>query len=185
MRTAWLLHGSGGNDKDYFWFADTKKYLESKDYQVWWPLLPLAKKQNLDETRSYILKNMPSLSQETIIIGHAGACPVILSFLQSIDIELKQAILVSGFYSALNDKNHNKLLEKDYCWDDIKSVVNEIILINSDNDPWGCDNKHAQVAAKKLNAALVVAVGQGHIGSKKFNQPYSEFPLLKQLLSVN
>ena len=169
MRTAWLLHGSGGNDKDYFWFADTKKYLESKDYQVWWPLLPLAKKQNLDETRSYILKNMPSLSQETIII----------------DIELKQAILVSGFYSALNDKNHNKLLEKDYCWDDIKSVVNEIILINSDNDPWGCDNKHAQVAAKKLNAALVVAVGQGHIGSKKFNQPYSEFPLLKQLLSVN
>lgn len=40
MKQAILLHGSGGSDKDYFWFADTKKHLESKGYTVWWPLLP-------------------------------------------------------------------------------------------------------------------------------------------------
>lgn len=29
MKTAILLHGTGGSDADYFWFADTKQYLES------------------------------------------------------------------------------------------------------------------------------------------------------------
>lgn len=30
MKTAWLLHGTGGSDTDYFWFEDTKKYMAEK-----------------------------------------------------------------------------------------------------------------------------------------------------------
>ena len=40
MKTALLLHGTGGSDTVIFGFADTKQHLESIGYDVWWPLLP-------------------------------------------------------------------------------------------------------------------------------------------------
>jgi hypothetical protein len=40
MKTAILLHSTGGRDSDYYWFADTRQYLETNGYKVWWPLLP-------------------------------------------------------------------------------------------------------------------------------------------------
>lgn len=183
MKTAWLLHGTGGSDKDYYWFNDTKKFLESKGYQVWWPLLPHTEKPNLEETRNFIEDNMPSMDEETIIIGHSSACPVILSFLQWVKIEINQVILVSGYYQSLNDNGYSDLmLEKDYNWVGIKKAVKEIILINSDNDPWGCNDKHALPIAIKLNAIQIITTGQGHMGSGKFNQPYREFSLLKRII---
>jgi predicted alpha/beta hydrolase family esterase len=90
MKTAWLLHGTGGSDNDYFWFEDTKVFLESKGYSVWWPLLPNTEKPNLENTRNYIEENMPVIDKETIIIGHSSACPVILTFLQNVKVHVKQ-----------------------------------------------------------------------------------------------
>ena len=186
MKTAWLLHGTGGSKKDYFWFNDLSQYLVTQGYQIWWPLLPHTEKPNLEETRSYIENNMPALNEEVIIIGHSSACPVILSFLQRINIELKQAILVSGFYQPLNDNGYsNLMLEKDYRWSDIKNAVKEIVLINSDNDPWGCDDKQARTVAINLNATLIIPIGQGHMGSSTYNQPYKEFSLIKRLIRTN
>lgn len=57
----------------------------------------------------------------------------------------------------------------------------QIILINSDNDPWGCGDEQARPVVEKLGAEFVLAKGQGHMGSNSYNQPYKEFPLLKQL----
>jgi len=185
MKTVMLLHGTGGSDEDYFWFADTKHYLESKGYEVWWPLLPHTDKPNLEETRNFIEDNLPAIDENAIIIGHSSACPVIISFLQWLKIEIKQTILVAGFYESLNDDGFSDLmLEKDYNWEAIKRAAGEIVLINSDNDPWGCNDQQARPAAIKLGAILVVATGQGHMGSAAYHQPFQEFTLLKQLLKV-
>ncbi len=97
MKTAWLLHGTGGSDKDYFWFDDTKKYLESKGYEVWCPLLPHTDKPNLVETRDYIEDNMPVFDKETIIIAHSSACPAILSFLQYVKSFCKPSCISCRF----------------------------------------------------------------------------------------
>jgi uncharacterized protein len=185
MKTAWLLHGTGGSDKEYFWFNDLSQYLATQGYQVWWPLLPHTDKPTLEETRNYIEDNMPVIDKDTIIIGHSSACPVILSFLQWVKFELKQAILVSGFYQSLNDDGYSDLMlqKEDYHWKDIKKSVQEIILINSDNDPWGCDDKQARPIAIKLDAPLVVATNQGHMGSGTYEQPYKEFSLIKRLIA--
>ena len=188
MKTAWLLHGTGGSDKDYFWFADTKSYLESKGYKVWWPQLPHTEKPNLDETRNSIENDDINFvfDEETIIIGHSSACPVILDILQWIKRPVKQVILVSGFYRPLNDDGYSDLMlpKEEYHWKNIKNVAKEIILINSDNDPWGCDDIQARPVAIKLNASLIIATGQGHIGSGTYSQPYKKFPLLNRLLNT-
>jgi predicted alpha/beta hydrolase family esterase len=186
MKTAWLLHGTGGSDKDYFWFSDTSQYLATQGYQVWWPQLPHTEKPNLEETRNFIEDDDTHFvfDEETIIIGHSSACPVILNMLQSFKVSVKQVILVSGFYQSIDDEGFSELMlqKKEYHWDDIKKAAKEIIFINSDNDPWGCDDKQAKPVAQKLEAPLIIATGQGHMGSGSFNQPYKEFPLLKRLI---
>lgn len=183
MKTAVLLHGTGGSDKHYFWFEDTKKYLESKGYEVWWPQLPNTDNPKLVETRNFIEDNIPALTEESIIIGHSSSCPLILHMLQYFQFKFKQVILVSGYYVPLRDGRSNMLPES-FDWEEIIRHEAEIILINSDNDPWGCNDKQARPVAEKLNAKFVLAKGQGHMGSVAYNQPYTDFPLLKSLLKV-
>ncbi len=74
--------------------------------------------------------------------------------------------------------------EAGYDWKFIKQNVRSMTLINSDNDPWGCDYKQARSVAQKLGAKLVLAKGQGHMGSDSFNQPYRENKFVKEALRI-
>lgn len=184
-KNAILLHGTGGSDTDYFWFADTKQYLESNGYEVWWPLLPHTEKPELVETRNFVEQKLPAIDEQTIIIGHSSACPLILHLLQYFKVSVKQVVLVGGFYQSLNDDGYSDLmLPKSFEWADIKDKSSEFLLINSDNDPWGCNDEQARPVAIELEATLLVATGQGHMGSGTYKQPYKEFGLLKRLLKI-
>lgn len=185
MKVAVLLHGTDGSDTDYFWFADTKQYLEAKGYNVWWPLLPDTDKPELQKSLQFLAENIPDLDEESIIITHSSACPLVLSYLENSQLKIKQVILVSGFYQSIDDEGFSELMLQKipYDWQKIKNTANEIILINSDNDPWGCDDKQARPVAEKLGAKFILADGQGHMGSSSFNQPYRDFSLLKSLIA--
>ncbi len=182
MKQAIMLHGSGGSDKDYFWFADTKAHLESLGYAVWWPLLPNTDHPKLAETKDFVQRNLPPIDEETIFIGHSSACPLILNMMQDFTVKVHKVILVAGYYEKISGESNN-MLPDSFDWEQIQKHAEEIILINSDNDPWGCDDKQARPAADKLNATFIFAEGQGHMGSLTYNQPYTEFALLKDMLS--
>lgn len=183
MKTAILLHGTGGSDQDYFWFANTKQFLEAQGYDVWWPQLPNTQRPELQETLGFVLKNMPQLDEQSIIVGHSSACPLILSLLERIDTTVARVVLVSGFYQEIDSEGISRLMLQDsYDWPKIKANAKEISLLNSDNDPWNCTDQQARSTAEKLEAPLIVMFGQEHMGSGKFKQPYREFPLVKKLL---
>lgn len=184
MKTAILLHGTGGSNTDYFWFADTKEYLETKGYKVWWPLLPNTNKPNLTETRNFIEVNLSAIDEQTIIIAHSSACPLVLHMMQYFKVRVRQVILVSGYYQSISNESNSMLPKNGFDWAKIKQHASQIVMINSDNDPWGCDDKQARPAAKNLGAKFILAEGQGHMGSGTYNQPYKQFPLLKSLLLV-
>jgi predicted alpha/beta hydrolase family esterase len=130
MKNAILLHGTGGSDKDYFWFADTKKFLESKGYEVWWPLLPNTESPNLVETRSFIEQNLPAINEETVIIGHSSACPLILHMLQFSKVKVRQVVLVSGYYVP-QANGSSSMLPKSFDWELIKSKADDgDVMIN-------------------------------------------------------
>lgn len=184
MKAAIILHGTGGSDTDYFWFANTKQYLESKGYDVWWPLLPDTDRPELQKNLEFLGENIPSLDEQSIIIAHSSACPLVLSYLENGNNKVGQVILVSGFYQSIDNEGFSELMlqKTPYDWQKIKDAASEIVLINSDNDPWGCDDTQARPAAEKLGAKFILAEGQGHMGSSSFNQSYREFPLLKELI---
>lgn len=183
MSNAILLHGTGGSDSDYFWFGDTKNYLESLGYSVWWPLLPNTDHPKLEETRTFIEQNMPTLDERSVIIGHSSACPAILDLLQKSNLTVKQVVLVGGFYEEIDEEGTSALmLPSSFDWELLKSKAHEYVLINSDNDPWGCNDVQARKASLGLGGTLIVPTGLGHMGSISFKQPMKKFSLLKKLL---
>lgn len=186
MKQAILLHGTDGSNQDYFWFADTKNYLENHGYTVWWPRLPNTAKPELQETLNFVMNNMPSINDETIIIGHSSACPLMLSLIEQINTKIKQIILVAGFYSSIDDEGFSaRMIQKTpYNAGKIKSLVDSIVVINSDDDPWGCNDVQARPVAEALDATFIVSKGQGHMGSSGFNQPYREHTVVKENIAL-
>lgn len=117
------------------------------------------------------------------MIGHSAGCPLALSILENIDVRIKQAIFVSGYAREIVDPpKPEPILQKTYDWGKIKGNVADIIFINSDNVPWGCNDVEGRYMLDNLGGTLIIKKGEGHMGSDTFNQPYKEFPFLIKLI---
>ena len=190
MKNAIILHGSSSTP-NHFWIPSIKKFLEEKGYSVWASQLPFPEAPDLKNQLPFVLNNT-TFNHETIIIGHSSGCPLILSIIENINIKISKAILVAGFARLLRkmeddslkklEKDAEPILQEKYNWEKIKNNVQDIIFINSENDPWGCNDKEGEYMQEHLGGRLIVN-HDGYMGSEKFNQPYKNFPLLEQLLS--
>lgn len=183
MKNAIMFHGSGETPNS-FWYPSIRKFLENHGYKVWAPQLP-EPQQDTPEIKiqlPFVLEN-GSFDEETLLIGHSAGCPLILSTLENISVKINKAILVAGFSRHLN--HPSPILQEKYLWDKIKQNVKDIIFINSDDDPYNCNDKEGQYMFQHLGGTLIVRHGEGHFGSNTFKQPYKEFPLLEKLLIDN
>lgn len=181
MKNATLFHGTSSTPNS-FWFPYLKTELEKKGYHVSIPALPDADHPDLKNWLPAALKE--KITNQTVLIGHSAGAPLILSVLENINLKLEQAILIAG-YARPKGKNPKPeaILQDKYNWQKIKSNVENLIFINSDNDPWGCDDKEGEYMRKNLGGKLIIQKGEGHMGSDSFNQPYKKFPLLLELIS--
>jgi len=179
MKNAILLHGTGDRN-DSYWFPYLKGVLEQKGYEVWAPQLPNAEKPNLQDWLSFVLEN-GKFSEETLLIGHSAGAQLILSVLEKIQAPVKQAVLVSGYAKTLKLTVDATEAGEPH-WEKIVGKFQNIVFINSDNDPWGCDDKQGRIMLDHLGGTLVIAKGEGHMGSTSYNQPYKEHPLVVKLL---
>lgn len=172
MKNAILLQGAGETTES-FWLPFIKAELEKKGFDVWLPQLPDNDDPDLKKNLPFVLEN-GQFAEETVIIGHSAGCPLILSVLENIDTQVKQVILVAGFATTLPGEDAaNKILQENYDWKKIGAHVKDIIFINSDNDPWGCDDKQGRYMLDNLGKGkLIIPKGEGHMGSETFNQPY-------------
>lgn len=180
-RNAIIFHGTGGTPK-HFWFPYVKKELEKMGYDVSIPQLPYSNKPDIDKWLPYAMEN-ETFKENTVTIGHSAGCPLILSTLENIDTKIAKAILVAGFVEPMDD-NPEPILQENYDWKKIRSNVKDIVFINSDNDPWGCDDKQGRKMFDKLVGTLIIRHGERHMGSDKFDQQYKKFPLVVKLIET-
>ncbi|MEX2052074.1 MAG: alpha/beta hydrolase [Candidatus Paceibacterota bacterium] len=179
MKNAIILHGTGDKNTD-FWFPYIKEKLEQKGFEVWLPQLPNAETPNLKDWLSFVLEN-GKFNEETVLIGHSAGAQLILSILENIKTPITQAIMVSGYAKALRMTPNAEKNTEDFNWTEIQGKCKELIFINSDNDPWTCDDKQGRIMFDKLGGIQIV-LHEGHMGSNYYNQPYKEFPLLDRLI---
>lgn len=183
MKNAVICHGTGSTPES-FWIPSIRNFLVKIGYSVYSPQLPNSNSPDLRECLPLIL-NSGSFNSETIMIGHSSGGPLILSVLESIDTKISKVILVAG-YARPKGKNKEKdlILQDVYNWKKIKSNVKDLIFINSNDDPWGCDDKEGLYMWNNLGGTLILRTGEGHMGSDIFNQPYKSFPLLEKLVEL-
>ena len=179
MKNAIILHGTYDRP-DMYWFPYIKGKLEEKGYEVWLPQLPEVK-PNLDDWLPFVLDN-GQYSDETILIGHSAGAQLILSILENLDVCFKQAVMVSGYSKLLRATVEIEKNEVEPDWDKIKGKAKQFVFINSDNDPWECDDSQGRIMLDHLGGIQVIPKGEGHMGSNYFNQPYKEHRLLAKLL---
>lgn len=180
MKNVNIFHGTGCTP-DSYWFPYLKKELEQRGYHISAPQLPDADVPDLKTWLPVALKE--TYTSETVIVGHSAGGPLILSILEHLQTSIRMAILVSGYARQKDEWKHpEKILQSSYNWEKIKRNVKEIIYINSDNDPWGCDDIEGRYMFDHLGGTLIIKHGEGHMGSDTFKQPYKEFPLLVKLI---
>lgn len=185
MATIAIFHGSGSTPSN-FWYPWLQTSLESRGHTVWLPQLPNAHEPRIDEWLPFALTRKEILSRpDTVLVGHSSGCPLILSILERIEARVRKAVLVAGFAEQLDPEHPSDILQVRYDWPKIRQNVQSLIVINSDDDPWGCDDRKGRHILANAGGTLIVRSGEGHMGSEKFNQPYREFPLLLELIESN
>ncbi len=190
MRNAVILHGSSETPKSY-WYPGIRRFLEHHGYVVWAPQLPRPDAPDLKFQLPFVLKGH-HFNEDTVIVAHSAGCPLALSVLENLDVRIDKAILVSGYARRFTkmktpqlrkeEKDAAPIVQSKYDWMRIKGNVRSITFINSDNDPWGCDDKEGDYMFRHLGGTLILRHGESHMGTTYFNQPYEEFPLLEKLL---
>ena len=181
MKNAIILHGIGSTPNN-FWFPYVKSELEKKGYEVWVPQLPQPDNPDIDVYVPYILKQ-GVFTEETVIIGHSSGASIILAVLEKLEVRIDQTILVSAFLTRGGKRPAKavKPQEDDYYWKKIQANVEQFVIINSTNDPWGCDDTQGRKIFNRVGGSLIVN-NDGHMGSTYFKQPYKKFPMIVKLI---
>lgn len=180
-RNVVILHGTGESESS-FWFPWLTGNLKKRRFAVSLPKLPDPDHPDLKNWLPVAFKE--NYNKDTILIGHSAGCPTSLSLLETIKVRIKQAILVAGYARPKSDDpKPEPILQETYNWKKIAQNVEDIIFINSDNDPWGCTDIEGRFMLDHIGKGkLIIMKGEGHMGSDTFKQPYKEFPLLLKLI---
>ncbi len=181
MKNVVILHGTS-ETAESFWFPYITRELEAKGYMVRFPILPDADNPEIEKWLPVALQE--TYTEETVIIAHSAGCALALSILERLSQPIKQALLVSGYVRPIGgDTSIHGVLQERYQWETIKNNVEDLIFLNSDNDPWGCTDVEGKFMLDQIGKGkLIVMKGEGHMGSDSFKQPYKEFPFLLKLL---
>jgi uncharacterized protein len=180
MKKAIIFHGTDSMPTD-FWFPWLGKELEARGFAVTIPSYPDINHEPIETFLPKVMANH-RFDEDTVLIGHSAGGPLLLSILENVDVVLPQVILVAGYSYRLPDEERDPVLQVSYGWDRIKQHVEDIIFINSVDDPWGCNAEQGRFMFDKLRGTQIIR-NDGHFGSEKFNQPYREFPLLAKLVT--
>jgi len=178
MKRAIIFHGTSQTPGS-FWYPWLAEQLQKRGYDAKVPYYPDINRTPITEFLPKVMQN-EQIDSETLLIGHSSGAPLVLSILEHVDTVIPLAILVAGYSAPLPD-SEDVVLQDKYDWAKIRKNVKDVILINSANDPWGCDDKQGRTMFNHLGGTQIIR-NDGHFGSRTYNQPYRSFNLLDKLI---
>ncbi|MEV7973778.1 alpha/beta fold hydrolase [Cellulomonas sp. NPDC089187] len=172
-----IVHGTGGHP-DVIWYPWLADRLAARGWTVSRPHFPELNVTPVAEFLPSALERM-AIDADTVLIGHSGGAALLLAVLEAIEVRVPQAVLVAGYATPPN-ASPEPVLRASYDWERIAAHVDDLVLINSVTDPYGCDWRQGMAIRDRVGGTLVVR-DDGHFGDA--GQPYDEFPLLDRLIA--
>jgi predicted alpha/beta hydrolase family esterase len=176
-----IFHGTDCSpDNKYYWYAWLKKELEMRGHIV---ETPYYKEINHEPISSFLPKVLEahSFTEDTLLVGHSAGAPLVLSILENSEVRVRGSVLVAGYSTPLFGQTKDPILQDSYDWSKIKQNSKNFTFINSVDDPWGCDDKQGRALFDHLGGTQIIR-NEGHFGSESRNLPYTEFPLVRDVI---
>lgn len=175
-RRAIIFHGTGGSP-DILWYRWLGDRLAARGYQV---ELPHHPETNVEPVTSLLPRVLAQhrIDERTVLVGHSGGAALLLAVLEHIEVRVPQAVLVAGYSTPPNTADE-PVLQESYDWASIQAHVQDLYLVNSVTDPYGCDAAQGRAIFDRVGGTQVVR-DEGHFGAP--GQDYPTFELLDRLL---
>lgn len=174
-----LLHGDHATSQDN-WLPYVAGEMEERGWDVISPDIPDSDDLDLDRWVDFLASEV-TLTPDTVLVGHSSACPVIITLLERSKVTVKKAVLVAGFIEDIGF-GVDPILQDSYDWKKIKKKCAEFVFINSDNDPYNCDDTQGRLMFDTLGGIQVIVSDAMHFGTDEYDDVCEEFPLLVKLI---
>lgn len=171
-KRVYVVHGWSGKPEGGWrkWF---KKELEVRDYEVHLLAMPEPDTPRIETWVPFLVSEIKSPDENTILVGHSMGCQTILRFLATVPqgTRVGKVVLVAGFLNHVTGLNSEEevimrpWLETPIDFAKVKRSAREIIAFFSDNDRFiPLDEEKA--VKEKLGARTIVEHTMGHYGDK-------------------
>lgn len=135
------------------------------------PAMPNPEEPTIEEWAGKLREIVGAPDEETHLIGHSIGCQTILRYLVSLapGQKIGQAVLVAGWFDLDNlETEEEKQIAKPWIetpmdFSSVKSHLQSITAILSDNDPFGYFESNRDIFEKQLGATVVVEPEKGHL----------------------
>ena len=174
-----LIHGDHASSQDN-WLPYVAEKFREKGWDVISPDIPDPENLDLERWLDYVNEQV-ELTPDTVLVGHSSGCPLIISLIEESPVQIKKAVLVAGFIEDIGF-GVDPMLQDSYDWEAIKNNCEEFIFVNSDNDPYNCDDKQGRLMMDILGGTQVIVSGGMHFGTDEYEDVCEEFPLLVKLI---
>ena len=167
MKRAVILHGTDGKP-EHHWMPWLKKKLEEQGYEVWVPELPGNHTPNLQVYNDFLFSHGWDFT-DNIVVGHSSGAVSVLNLLMDERCpKIKLGVMVGAWAHdapiGMDEAQFTNMFpENGFDFDLIKSKVDHLAFLHSDDDPY-CPLEQAQYLARELSAPITVLHGAGHIG---------------------
>lgn len=162
MQRAISVHGWGGHP-DEGWRPWLGKELKKNGITFISPLMPNTQLPQQGEWVSFLQKTVGRPDTKTYLIGHSLGVIGILRYLETLqkDEEIGGVVFVAGFTDDLGIPELTNFFQKPIDWQKIKTHVDKVVSLQSDNDPYGLA-KYNEDFKKHLNAETFLLHDRKH-----------------------
>lgn len=170
MKKAVILHGTDGKPEGN-WFPWLKAKLETKNYEVWVPLLPNNHTPDKEAYNDFLFDSGWDFA-DSIVVGHSSGAVSVLNLLMDERCpRIKLGVMVSawshGVPAGMGSEQFAKLFPKNgFDFEMITKKADRLAFLHSRNDPY-CPLDQAEYLSKNLGATLAVLDTGGHLGDSK------------------
>ncbi len=99
-----------------------------------------------------------TFDEDTVLVGHSGGAALLLAVLEHIEARVDQAILVAGYCTQPGSEDE-PVLQDAYDWSVIRAHVRDLYVINSREDPYGCDDQQGRATFDRAGGTQIVRGG--------------------------